>query len=480
MTRINKDFSDLSDESYSKPSAKALKSCRRWQRLCETYLPVKYEDSIWRFSRETRETEPPQGWKLHISATVPEACDLFEKLALFLISQDVQFKAPKSLDELSNINSGLQYGYVQVGKFIVVYPSTEEQAVKLARRLHELTAEFISISVPFDKQYLPDSSVFYRYGAFAPLEMTDEKGRAVSAVRNSAGAHVRDDRFQPIPEWLSDPFQNNGKSIEEDSEDVKNPLKNTYKVFRAITQRGKGGTYQALDLSVNPPRFCIVKEGRRNGEIDWNGQDGYFLVKNEFDVLNALRKIYKDAPQVFSSFELSGNFYLVMEYVEGKSLHNLLKLRRHRLSIKQVVKFAIEIAKIIEEINKAGWVWNDCKPANLIVTRGKSLKPVDFESSYPINQSDPFDWKTKVFSKSANGLSSTKPDGKSNDLYAFAAVVYFLLTGKFYDADAPLKIAKLRRNVPEKLVEITETILSGFVPDIVNVRKELKKILDGL
>ena len=188
----------------------------------------------------------------------------------------------------------------------------------------------------------------------------------------------------------------------------------TYKVCWAITQRGKGGAYQAIDLSVNPPRFCVVKEGRRHGEVYWNGQDGYRLLKNEFDVLTALGKIYKDVPQVFSSFEADGNFYLAMEHVEGQSLYDLMKTRRRRFSVKQVLGLAIEIAKIIAEIHRAGWIWNDCKPANLIVTSGKSLRPIDFEGSYPINQAAPFDWRTEGFSKSEKNQAA----GKSQDLYA--------------------------------------------------------------
>lgn len=470
----------MSDEARSKADAQANSFYRRWHRLCEHYLTIKTEDSIWRYSRNSKTSEPSQGWKLHISATILEACDLFEKVAPFLVSQDVQFKAPKSLDELSKINCGLQYGYAQVGKFITVYSVSEKQAVKLARRLHELTSDFFSISVPFDEQYLPGSSVFYRYGAFAPIEMTDENGRTLPALKNPTGNLVHDDRLQAIPAWLSNPFQNNEKNIKDDSANAANPLKTTYKVFRAITQRGKGGTYQALDLTRNPPRFCIVKEGRRYGEISWNGQDGYYLVKNEFDVLNALRKNYKDVPQIFSSFELNGNFYIVLEYVEGKSLHNLMKLRRRRFPIKQVLRFAIEIAKIIAEIHKAGWIWNDCKPANLIITRENSLRPIDFEGSYSINQSALFNWRTQGFSKAVNNQSSAKPNGKSDDLYSLGAVTYFLLTGKLYDANALFELPSLRRNVPKRFIEIIKKLLSDSDLDISKVGKEFEKTLNFL
>ncbi len=479
MTQINKAFSDLSKTPFSESNAVAVLFLRRWRQLCKTYLPVKPHENFWRFSRADKPQEPMQGWKLHISATILEACDLFERVAPFLISRDVLFKAPESLNDLSEINCGLKHGYRQVGKFITVYPSTEKEAVKLARELHELTKEFIPVSVPFDEQYLPHSSVFYRYGAFVQVRKKDENGKTVSVIKNLSGDLVAEDYYQAVPEWLSDPFRDKTKKIAETAEPSENPLMTTYKVFRAITQRGKGGTYQALDFSANPPRFCIVKEGRRYGEVFWSGQDGYNLVENEFNVLSALGKMCEGVPKVFSSFETDGNFYLAMEYVEGKNLHALMKPRRRRFSIKQIVRWAIEIAKIIAEIHQAGWIWNDCKPANLIVTPGKKLRPIDFENAYPINESALFDWKTNAYSKSANNHFSAKSD----DFYAFGVVIYYLLTGRLYQLDTPIAIKKLRPKVSKQLQEIVENLLydsSDIKLEALEIRQKLETVLDTM
>lgn len=442
---------------------------RRWQRLGNRFLPLYNAHSAWRYSRESLPGEPSQGWKLHISATILEACDLFERVAPFLTSQNVIFKAPNSLDELARINCGLQYGYRQVGKFITVYPSDEKQAVKLAHDLHELTRDFVSISVPFDEQFLPSSSVFYRYGAHSSIEAADKNGRKFLAIKNAAGEMVSDDRFKAVPEWLTDPFQN-GKKAKENNFDG-TPLAATYKIFRAITQRGKGGTYQAIDLSQDRPRLCVVKEGRRGGELGWNGQDGYSLSKHEFDVLSKLKEKCVSVPQVFDGFEIFGDFYFSMEYIEGKSLQDIMKPRRRRFSIWKTLCYAVEIAGIIEELHQAGWIWNDCKPSNLIVTPENSIRPIDFEGAYRSGESAPFDWATEGFSKKTN------LHGKTNDIFALGAVIYFLLTGMFYDEENPAPVEKTRRNLPQKFIDTIEGLLTGEIVNVSVARMKFNEML---
>ncbi|HEY0459461.1 MAG TPA: protein kinase [Pyrinomonadaceae bacterium] len=468
------------ESKLSEARAEAYQSAARWLKLCEVYLPVKINGKFWRFSREIEPGEPTQGWKLHISATVVQACDLFEKIAPFLASQNLPFKAPGSLQELIKLNSGLDYGYWQVGKFLTVYPSTEAEAVGLACELHELTREFVAIKVPFDNQYLPDSSVFYRYGAFQKIELKNENGSTFKAIRDLSGELVPDNCLQAVPEWLTDPFQNVNKNIQDNEQECVTPLMTTYRILNAITQRGKGGTYRAVDLSADSPRLCIVKEGRRHGEVFWNGQDGYELVKYEKNVLEILGENYTDVPQYYSSFEASGNFYLVIEYIEGKSLFECMKFRRRRFSIRQILVYAVQIAGIIEKIHKANWIWNDCKPANLIITDDKSLRPIDFEGAYPSDRSSPFNWRSSAFTDPQKNHSSAETD----DLYAFGAVLYFLITGKYYDSEAPEKIGKSRKNVPKQLREIVVRLLSinsaNKKTAAADTRRKLTKLLNSM
>src|SRR5215204_5523255 len=117
---------------YQKRSQKFEK---RWQALCERHLPLAPEESIWRYRNVHDPARPTQGWKLHVSATLLNACEVLERVANFLAAFPIEFKAARSLNEVIKLNSGLFYGYSQVGKIITVYPRTPGEAVELAREL---------------------------------------------------------------------------------------------------------------------------------------------------------------------------------------------------------------------------------------------------------------------------------------------------------------------------------------------------------
>jgi hypothetical protein len=122
----------------------ATRETALWKSLCRRHLPLSVEGSIWRYNLEAGLAGPSQGWKIHISATVLNARPILERVAPFLTAQNVRFKAPESLAELSKINSAKVYGYSQVGKCITVYPDTVNEAIHLARKLHKLTRGFKS------------------------------------------------------------------------------------------------------------------------------------------------------------------------------------------------------------------------------------------------------------------------------------------------------------------------------------------------
>lgn len=426
-----------------------------WNALCTEYLPITDGDSIWRYSRTGAEGDLEQGWKLHVSATILNAPQILDRIAPLLTASGVQFKAARSLDDVLCLNSGLLDSYSQVGKIITVYPRNDDEAVHLARRLHQLTYRFRAPLVPFDLRFRDLSNVYYRYGAFKRIEL-EVNGRRIQAVISASGEPVPDLRERPKPDWASDPFQSKrpaGKSQEPQAR-----TSNSFRVVRALVQRGKGGVYQAIDVQSNPPRLCLLKEGRRRGELNWDGRDGAWRVRNEERVLARLSGLGVRVPRIYSRFEREGNFYLVMEFIDGESLHTLLLKQKKRLPIRRVLFFGLQIAMFLAQMHRAGWAWRDCKPQNVIIKSDGTLMPIDFEGAEQINRPDPLLWGTPGFVAPAP-TQWPSASGLNHDRYALGSVLYLLITGRMFEDQQPIPIAKLRRNVPFELQRLVQSLL---------------------
>jgi hypothetical protein len=452
----------------------------RWVELCDQFLPVFPENSIWRYSRRALPDDPEQGWKLHVSATILTANRVMEAVGPVLQSDGILYKAPASLADLGRINSGLYYGYSQVGKFLTVYPRTTEEALRLAGVLHRLTYRMPAPVVPFDSEYGTESCIYYRYGAFKALEFRSHDGGF--AVRDPAGNLVPDLRESAAkPEWVSDPFP--PKCLPRSSGALGSPLRTTFRAFRALAQRGKGGVYQAFDLSAVPPRLCVLKEGRKQGEVSWDGRDGFWRVRHERRVLSALAAAGVAVPRVYSSFEAEKNYYLAVEFITGESLEEWLTKRRRRLPLALCLRLGIEIASLLSQIHGAGWVWRDCKPANLILTRDGKLRPIDFEGACPVKRPDPMLWGTPSYAPPESGHKFEGQSRLPEDLYALGTTVYLLLAGCLPDASPSLPLERLRRNVSPSVLGVVTELLDPNPrrrPRARNAARRLKTALAAL
>src|SRR5687767_11752311 len=125
------------------------RSQRHWLSLIRK-LP--FSEGEWRYSRPARVPGPAQGWKLHVSATVLSAAEVFARCYPVLHKHQACFKVPGSLGFLASLNSGLR-NFSQVGKFLTVYPSSIGQATELARELHAATRGLAGPRIPFDAVY---------------------------------------------------------------------------------------------------------------------------------------------------------------------------------------------------------------------------------------------------------------------------------------------------------------------------------------
>jgi hypothetical protein len=449
----------------------------RWRLLCDRHLPHAPEDSIWRYSREGDPAGPAQGWKLHVSATLLSACEVLESVGPFLASRTVPYKAPRSLAELHKLNSGLFYGYSQVGKVFTVYPRTDAEAVELAARLYELTRRLPAPAVPFDQSF--GGSVYYRFGAFAHMEMEHADGRRSPAIRDREGGLVPDVRASADakPDWVIDPFIGSLPPAEGSKPCTRRAQ--SFHVFRALVQRGKGGVYQAVHSGADGPQLCLLKEGRRHGEVGWDGRDGAQRTRHEERVISSLSSRGVEVPRVISSFELDGNFYLVTEFIEGESLHKILARRERRMRVHVALRYGVQLCHIFQRLHAAGWVWRDCKPANILVTPGGRLRPIDFEGACPADDPDPLFWGTPGFTPPEWQEPSLRTC-VSGDLYALGGMLYLLLTGRLPETNGPAPVERLRHGVTPEVGALVMRLLDpdpDSRPSAEDVSRALKTAL---
>lgn len=449
-----------------------------WAADSSHLLPFLCAGTVWRSNRPPLPTDPGQGWKLHISATIFSARNILTRISPLLAEEDVLFKAPITLTELMKINSGIYYGYHQVGKIFTIYPESAEQAVYLAEQLHRLTLPYHQApNIPYDEKYETQSCIYFRYGSNR-LVIDKIHNTTGSFIENAEGQLIPDLRDSSLPEDQHNPFH---KNFENKERAANTPLKSKFKALKALSQRGKSGVFMALDFSREKPRLCLLKEGRRYGEVEWDGRDGFWRVEHEREVLEQLSAAGVQVPKVYDAFQAESNFYLVTEYLKGTNFLVFLNVRKRKLPFSSALRYGRQIANYIAQIHSAGWIWRDCKPANLIMYKNR-LRPVDFEGACRAAQPDVLPWGTFTFMSPEWQQKSTAAAAFSDDLYSLGVSLYFLFAGTMPgEATHSVEVTKNIKRSPQ-LFKLIFELLSPEPrkrPAAKEVTQRLKKLTAG-
>lgn len=136
--------------------------------------------------------------------------------------------------------------------------------------------------------------------------------------------------------------------------------------------------------------------------------------------------------------------FMVLEYVAGRSLRQLLKLGR--LTLKESIQYQAGILSALEFSHRAGVVHRDIKPANVMITSEGAVKVVDFGIARASGDSSATITQTHEVLGTPHYLAPEQVRGETadarTDLYSAGCLLYELLTGRppFIGAD-PLSVA---------------------------------------
>jgi eukaryotic-like serine/threonine-protein kinase len=137
--------------------------------------------------------------------------------------------------------------------------------------------------------------------------------------------------------------------------------------------------------------------------------------------------------------------YIVMEYVDGRTVRDLL-IEGHRLLPERSLEIINGVLRALEYSHQAGIVHRDIKPGNVMVTRNGDIKVMDFGIARAMSDAQATMTQTAQVIGTAQYLSPEQARGERvdarSDLYSTGCLMYELLTGRPpFTGDSPVAIA---------------------------------------
>ena len=215
-----------------------------------------------------------------------------------------------------------------------------------------------------------------------------------------------------------------------------------YKLIEKLGRGGMGVVYRAKDTRLNS--LVAIKVLSEQLEQDLRGIE---LLKRE--ARTAMRLSHPNIVKLYGYEECPEGRFLVMEYVEGRSLSDLL-IEKKRLPEEQVKRFGIEICKGLEHSHSEKVIHRDIKPANVMVEKNGRTKVADFGIARILE-----DAHTRQTGKATSGtllymspeqIMGRKTDGRS-DIYSLGITLYELLEGEPPFKSGDISLQHLRRSI---------------------------------
>jgi serine/threonine-protein kinase len=149
----------------------------------------------------------------------------------------------------------------------------------------------------------------------------------------------------------------------------------------------------------------------------------------------------------FEHGKIEGTPYLLMEYVEGSNLKQLLGRGAPELA-GNVAQIMIDMAAALEHVHESGFLHLDYKPENILVTRNASVRLVDFDLAQPKPE------RPKKMSRNPGTPAYMAPEqlqregiDQRTDIFAFGVSAYEVVTlSKPFPGDSPEEILRLQLN----------------------------------
>lgn len=201
-------------------------------------------------------------------------------------------------------------------------------------------------------------------------------------------------------------------------------INDRYEVIRSIGEGGMANVYLALDTILD--RRVAVKVLR--GDL---ANDEKFVRRFQREAISASSLSHPNIVEMYDVGEDEGNYFIVMEYVEGKSLKSLIK-KRGGLTLPEVLDIMLQLTDGIACAHNSYIIHRDIKPQNILVLDDGRVKITDFGIAQALKRGELTETNSVMGSvhylppEQANGTGTTI----KSDIYSLGIVMFELLTGK--------------------------------------------------
>jgi len=263
-------------------------------------------------------------------------------------------------------------------------------------------------------------------------------------------------------------------------------LDEEYRVLSSLGTGGMAEVYRAEQVSLN--RTVAIKKLKSS-----LGQNPEMLERFYREGKSTANLQHENIVQVYQMGKAGEEYYIVMEYVEGKDLKSILKVSGP-ISWQIAGLIIQEVAKGLGFAHQRGYIHRDIKPGNIMVSQRGEVKIMDFGI---VRRIDSELTKTGAFLGTPSYMSPEQLKGENitpgSDLFSLGVVFYEILAGeKPFRAETepslihkivnekPKSIRKLNPGVPWRMARIIKRLLNKNPKKRFESAEELAKALEKM
>lgn len=261
-------------------------------------------------------------------------------------------------------------------------------------------------------------------------------------------------------------------------------INDRYQIIKSIGEGGMANVYLAYDTILD--RDVAVKVLR--GDLS---NDEKFVRRFQREALSASSLSHPNIVEVYDVGDDNGQYFIVMEYIDGKNLKDLLK-KRGKLTVSEVVDIMSQIADGLSVAHDSYIIHRDIKPQNIMILENGLVKITDFGIAMAMNATQLT--QTNSVMGSVHYLPPEQASGKGStlksDIYSMGILMYELLVGQLpYRGDNAVEIAlkhlkeplpSIRDELPDIPQSVENVILKSAAKNPKNRYNDAREMYEDL